>query len=244
MNHDPHSQDHPSSDNFASSHSLRTTRIGRTLTRTSSLVLIGGLATGGAFAAVTGISAAAPTSSAPSTSAPTPGLGRHGHGPKAGLDGGRRGHGSGGTITAIKGTTLTLRTENGTEAVDTSSSTTYTREMQTVGFAALKVGDIVHVAALPSTSGGSNGTTPPSPGTGTINASRVNIVQPRFVGRVASIDNGTYQLVGRDGRLFTVSTTSATRYYNGRSQAGASAVSVGSRVMAEGAKSSSTQMTA
>ena len=151
--------------------------------------------------------------------------------------------GGGGTITAINGSTLTLRTENGTETVDTSTATTYHNEMQSVSFTTLKVGDVVHVASARPRST-SSASTRPEPGTGTVAATRVTVVEPSFAGRVTAIGNGTYTLVGRDGQLSTVTTTGSTRYDKGTAQAPASAVAVGDRVRAVGPKNSLTHLTA
>lgn len=232
------------------------TKLVRSLSRGSRLILGGGLAVGAGFGAVTGVSAAATSSSSSgSTStgpaprsglgAPTPnGAPAPNGGP--GALGGPGGPGGGGTITAIDGTTLILRTENGAETVDTSSSTTYNKEMKSVTFKALQVGSVVHVASRPPSTGSStkSGSTPPQPGTGTVDAAEVTIVEPSFAGRVSAVGTGTYTVVGRDGHLFTITTTGSTRYYNGTTQAGASAVSVGSRVMAEGTRDSLTHLTA
>jgi hypothetical protein len=142
----------------------------------------------------------------------------------------------------MSGSTLTLRTENGTETVDTSSSTTYSREMQSISFSALHVNDIVHITATGPTT--SMATNPSMPVTGTVNATAVTVVEPSFTGRVASVNNGTYELVGHDGQQLTVKTTGSTRYYNGTSQASASVITVGSHVMAEGTQNDLTDLTA
>nr|MDQ2725437.1 DUF5666 domain-containing protein [Actinomycetota bacterium] len=158
--------------------------------------------------------------------------------------GGKGPGGGGGTITAINGSTLTLRTENGTETVDTSASTTYSKEMQTVSFSTLAVGDVVHVGAAPPSTTASGTSTPPVPGTGTVNATIVTVVEPSLGGRVSATGNDGYTLVGRDGRQFTVTTTGSTRYYNGTTQASPSAVAVGDHVMAEGNQDTLTHLTA
>ncbi|MGH7749680.1 MAG: DUF5666 domain-containing protein, partial [Candidatus Dormibacteria bacterium] len=159
--------------------------------------------------------------------------------------GGRMGHpgmgffgASGGTITQISGSTLTLRTQQGTETVDTSNSTTYTKDRQTIAFSDLKVGDIVHVVPA------AGAAKPATPGTGTISASRVVVVDPMLLGRVASVDGDTVNLVGRDGRELTVTLTGATKYYNGQASADRSAVTVGSRIVAMGTQDTLTHLTA
>jgi hypothetical protein len=161
-----------------------------------------------------------------------PGFGRMGH---RGLG---FGGAAGGTITQISGSTLTLRTEQGTETVNTSSSTQYMKEHQSISFNDLKVGDVVHVVP----DGGS--AKPATPGTGTVSASRIVVVEPMLAGRVASIDGDTVNLVGRDGRELTVTLTGATKYYNGQQGADRSAVTVGSRIVAMGSQDSLTHLTA
>jgi hypothetical protein len=161
-----------------------------------------------------------------------PGSGRMGH-PGMGFGGV-----AGGTITQISGSTLTLRTEQGTETVNTSSATQYTKEHQTISFNDLKVGDVVHV--VPDAASAK----PATPGTGTVSASRIVVVEPMLFGRVASIDGDTVNLVGRDGRELTVTLTGATKYYNGQQGADRSAVTVGSRILAMGSQDSLTHLTA
>jgi hypothetical protein len=163
-----------------------------------------------------------------------PGSGRMGH-PGRGFAFGGAG---GGTITQISGSTLTLRTEQGTETVNTTSSTQYTKERQTIAFTDLKVGDVVHV--VPDASSAK----PATPGTGTISASRIVVVEPVLLGRIASIDGDTVNLVGRDGRELTVTLTGSTKYFNGQQSADRSAVAVGSRIVAMGSQDSLTHLTA
>jgi hypothetical protein len=165
--------------------------------------------------------------------------------PGSGHGSGRMGHPgmgfggvAGGTITQISGSTLTLRTEQGTETVNTSSATQYTKEQQTISFNDLKVGDVVHV--VPDAASAK----PATPGTGTVSASRIVVVEPMLFGRVASIDGDTVNLVGRDGRELTVTLTGATKYYNGQQGADRSAVTVGSRIMAMGSQDSMTHLIA
>ena len=237
------------------------TRIGRAVRRPAGLVILTGLAAGGGFAAVTGISDAAssststaPSSTAPSSTAPSstakppaapgPGAG-HGWGHRGGPGGGfGRGFGGGfgfggaaGTITAINGSTLTLRTENGTETVKTTSTTKYTKERQTFSLAKLRVGDIVRIDAP-------RPTTNVTPGTGTVTATQVDVVLPELGGRVTAVAAGQYSLVGPAGQLLTISVDSGTRYYSGQTAGTAAAVKVGSRVVAEGTQDSLTHLKA
>ncbi len=151
---------------------------------------------------------------------------------------GLRGPGDVGTVTGISGTTLTLRTENGTETVDTSSSTTYVKERQTISFSDIKVNDVVRV--VPVRSSTSSTSPPPTPGTGTVDAQRIMVVEPALAGRVQSVTTGssgdTITVVGPEGQLLTVTTSGTTRYYRGRTQVTASAVTTGARIVAQGSR--------
>lgn len=221
------------------------------------MVLVGGVAAGAGLTAMAGIAAAASSSPAQATApagptrmppAPT-GMRGPGRGGPRGAPGLLGGPGAGGTITAIDGSTLTLRTMNGTETVDTSSRTTFRKERQTITAADLQVGEIVRVQGTPAGTGTSTSGSPGSgprtpPGTGTVDATRVTVVEPTFVGRVLSDSAGAVTLAGPDGQLLTVHTTSATRYYRGRTRAGASAVSDGTHIVAEGDRTSLTSLDA
>jgi hypothetical protein len=146
--------------------------------------------------------------------------------------------GGGGTITQISGSTLTLRTQQGTETVNTSGSTQFMRDRQSIALTDLKVGDVVRV--MPDAASAK----PATPGTGTITASRIVVVEPMLAGRVAAIDGNIVSLVGRDGRELTVTLTDATRYFNGAQGADRAAVTVGSHVVAAGSQDSLTHLTA
>lgn len=219
------------------------------LSRGTRLVLVGGLTAGVAFGAVTGIASAATGHSAGATSgapgpATRPGPPGGPMGGPGGPGGPLGGPGGGGTITGINGSTLTLRTLNGTETVETSSSTSYSKEMRTIGFSGLATGEVVHVMGSPVSTGssGSKSSTPQQPGTGTVEARRITVVEPTFSGRVLSNNNGTITVVGADGQLLTVGTTSSTRYYKGASKTTSSAVTDGARIVAEGTRSGLTTL--
>jgi Domain of unknown function (DUF5666) len=149
--------------------------------------------------------------------------------------GGLRG---GGTITQISGGTLTLRTQTGTETVTTSGTTQYLKARRSISLADLKVGDVVRVVAAPGAA------RPATPGTGTVAAQRIVVVEPVLAGRVQSIDGDTVTLVDRDGRLLTVTLIDATTYFTGTQTATRSALAVGSRIVAAGSQDSLTHLTA
>ncbi len=213
------------------------TRIRRSLSRTTGLVALAGLTTGGAFAAVSGISAASNSApSAPAAAAATPSPAT----PGADHDWGVHGAfgGAAGTITAVNGTTLTLRTEQGTETIKTTASTTYTKERLTISFAQLRLGDVIRVEAprpVRKTA---------TPGTGTVTATQLDVVLPELSGRVSQINGGTYTVVGPGGQLRSVSSASGTRYYNGPTKTTAASVKVGTYIVAEGYQDSLTHLSA
>lgn len=221
------------------------------LSRGTRLVLVGGLTAGVGFGAVTGIASAA-TGHSSSTKSGSPGPvtppgppGGPMGGPGAGGPSG--GPGGGGTITSISVSKLILRTLNGTETVETSSSTSYYKEMQTISRSDLTTGEVVHVMGSPASAGssGSKSSTPPQPGTGTVDARRITVVEPTFSGRVQSKrSNNTFTIVGGDGQLLTVDTTSSTRYYKGASKTTSSAITYGTRIVAEGPQSDLTTLSA
>lgn len=230
------------------------------LSRGTRLVLVGGLTAGVGFGALTGIASATTGQSSSGTSGSArparppgaPPIGPPGApggpmgGPGGGPGGPPGGPGGGGTITSISGSTLILRTLNGTETVETSSSTSYYKEMQAISFSKLTTGEVVHVMAIPASAGssGSKNSAPPQPGTGTVEARRITVVEPTFLGRVLSSSNGTFTIVGVDGQLLTVDTTSSTRYYKGPGKTTSSAVADGTRIRAEGTRTGLTTLSA
>lgn len=149
-----------------------------------------------------------------------------------------RGPGQVGTVTAKKGNVLTLRTFRGTETVDTTSTTTYHKEMSTSSLSAVSVGDVIRVRQ----SG------PPAPGSKpadrSVTAKSITIVVPSVLGRVVAVHGGTLTLVGRDGKLFSVTTSSSTRYFHGRKAASSSSVKVGRVVLAEGTRDGTRKLSA
>jgi Domain of unknown function (DUF5666) len=109
-----------------------------------------------------------------------------------------------GTVTKISGSTLTLRTLAGTVTVTTSSSTTFSREEQTVHLNAVKVGDVVAVR------GKHTGTSPTA--TSPIAATAITIEVPSISGRVQSVSGNTVTLVTGNGQLMDVVLSSSTAY--------------------------------
>jgi hypothetical protein len=158
------------------------------------------------------------------------------------------GPGAPGTITAIQGSTLTLRTMNGTETVDTSSATTFTKELQTISLSDLHIGDVVQVVGTPASNSSSDSSSSSrarsEPGTGILAATRVAVIEPTFMGRVISRSGATYTLAGPEGQLLSVTTSGSTRYYRGTSEVSSLAISSGSRIMVEGTQQTLTSLRA
>jgi len=142
-----------------------------------------------------------------------------------------------GTVTKISGSTLTLRTIAGTVTVTTSSSTTYSREEQSVKFSAVKVGDVVAVR------GKRSGTAPTA--TSPIAATAITIEVPSVSGRVQSVSGSTVTLVTANGQLEYVTISSSTVYHGLRGAAAtSSSLKAGVDVVAQGTQVSLTTLNA
>lgn len=187
--------------------------------RTARLALLGGLAAGVGFAAVTGISAASGTGARPTSAnlsvakaprrTPTRPPGPWG------------GPGGEGTITAITarangGDTLTVRTMGGDETVVTTTTTKVTGpDLQSATLSSSDVGRVVRVIGKPpagsATSGSGSGAAAPTE----LDAVALRLVDPTVVGKVTAVGSNGYTLVGPDGQRITVTTSSSTRYVTG-----------------------------
>jgi hypothetical protein len=142
-----------------------------------------------------------------------------------------------GTVTRISGSTLTLRTLAGTVTVTTSSSTTFSREEQTVHLNAVKVGDVVAVR-------GKRGGTAPT-ATSPIAATAITIEVPSVAGRVQSVSGNTVTLVTGNGQLENVILSSSTAYHGVRGAAATrSSLKAGIYIVAEGSQVSLTTLNA
>jgi hypothetical protein len=177
----------------------------------------------------------ASATAASATPSPSPSghaAGPHGGGfPSGGFGRGFEGFGGGtGTVTGISGGTITLRTLTGTLTVNTTSSTTYTREGKSISLSDIKANDVLHVR--PVRPSGSS-TPPPSPPT-TITAQSIAVVLPTFFGRVDSISGPTIFIVTHDGQMAYVVTNSTTTYTSNGSPATFSDVKAGDYITASG----------
>lgn len=174
----------------------------------------GGIVLGAAVLFVVGAVAAmgASPSPAPSTTGASPAPAASGapdtdkpgdHGPRGfgGPGFGRGGFGFGGiTITAISGSNLSLKTEDGwTRTIVVTSDTIITRAGTTIALGDLKVGDQIVFRQDRQTDG-----------TYTITA--INVILPSIAGTVTKIDGSTITVLRRDGTTATIHVDSDTTY--------------------------------
>ena len=145
-----------------------------------------------------------------------------------------------GTVTQISGGTLTLRTLTGSVMVNTTSSTTYSKEGHPIALSGIHVNDVVRVrGARPS------GTpTPPASPPTTITAQAITVVMPTFAGRVVTVQGPTIFIVTGDGQMAYVYTTAATSYSMNGAASTLTAIVAGDYVAAEGTQTDLTHLTA
>ena len=186
----------------------------------------------------TAATAASATASTPSAS-PSPHSGRHCGGPFFPGGGFERGGGTG-TVTGISGSTITLRTLTGTLTVNTTSSTTYSREGQKIALGDIKVDDVLQVRPVRP----SGSSTPPATPPTTITAQAIDVVLPTFFGRVTSVSGPTIFIVTHDGQPAFVFTTSSTKYTMNRESASLSDVKAGDFITASGTQTDLKHLTA
>lgn len=178
------------------------------------------------------VGAAVTMGASPSASPSTPGASSHGSGA---VDGRGRlgGVGFGAiTITSISGSNVGLETEDGwTRTIAITSSTTITKDGETIAASDLAVGDEIRLRQSRA-----------SDGTFTITA--IDVVQPRIGGTVTSVTADSITVTGRDGASHTITTTNSTTYRLGGADASRSDVVVGSRIVATGSAGTGDSFTA
>lgn len=172
-------------------------------------------------------------------SAPPGGQGQQG--PQGGREGRRggmmmmRGQGTGGTITAINGNTITLQTMNGgTATVKIADSTQFRRDGQPAKLSDFKVGERVMVRG---TSAGENTWTAEMVGANPQMEARMRegLGKEFIAGRVTAID-GTKITVDRiDGQSQTIEVDENTSFRKMRDSITLADIKVGDQVMGRGA---------
>ena len=186
----------------------------------------------------TAATAASATASTASPS-PSPRAGGRFGGPFFPGGGFQRGGGSG-TVTGISGGTITLRTLTGTLTVNTTSSTTYSKEGQKISLGDIKVDDVLQVRPVRSPGSSTPSPTPPT----TITAQSISVVMPTFFGRVTSVSGPTIFIVTHNGQEAFVFTTSSTKYTMNSASASLSDVKAGDYISASGTQTDLKHLTA
>ncbi len=166
---------------------------------------------------------------------PTTGWSRDGDAPAGpfGLGRGWRGVISGKiTITAINGSNLSLRTDDGwTRTITVTSDTTITKAGQTISVSDLKVGDEIRFAEQRNSDG-------------TYTITRIVVVVPTVAGVVTSVTDTTITITARDGTSQTIRTTASTTYKVGDAAGSRSDIVAGAVIVAAGERGSDGTLTA
>lgn len=152
-----------------------------------------------------------------------------------GLGGGPGGHGGFGggiTITAISGSSISLKTADGwTRTITVDSGTTYSKGGATSALGDLKVGDEVGFRE-----------TKESDGSFTIDS--VAVILPHAGGEVTAVTGSTITVKDRDGTSVTIKVTASTTYDVAGASAKLTDIKVGMFLVAEGTKNSDGSLTA
>lgn len=178
----------------------------------------------------------ATAAAATSTPSPSP----HPNAPRGGFFGGHGLAGGTGTVTGINGTTLTLRTLRGTLTVDTTSSTTYSKEGKSISFKDIKVDDVLQVRPVRPSGSATPPATPPT----TVTAQSVTVVVPTLFGRVDSVSGPTIFIVTHDGQIAYVYTTSSTTFRSNGNTASFGDIKPGDYITAQGTQTDVKHLTA
>lgn len=135
------------------------------------------------------------------------------------------------TITAISGSKLSLKTDNGWTRTIDATGATITKDGSTVALSALAVGDKIRFSETRN-----------SDGTYAINA--IAVIQPSVEGTVSSVAGDTVTLTLRDGSSQKVVLTAGTTYQLGRQSATRGAIVTGAEILARGTLASDGTLTA
>ncbi len=148
-----------------------------------------------------------------------------------GRGGMRDGIGNAITITAIDGTKLALKTDNGWTRTIDAAGATVTKDGATVAFSALKIGDRIVFRETRN-----------DDGTYTITA--IAVIQPAVAGTVASVSGSTVTVTRRDGSTSKVILTGSTTYQLAGKAATKDAVVTGAQIVARGTLATDGTLTA
>jgi len=136
------------------------------------------------------------------------------------------------TITAIDGSSISLKTDDGwMRTVVLTAATTITRAGQTIPAGDLKVGDRIVFRQTRNADG-------------TFTIAAIEVVVPRVAGSVTAVSGSGFTLKARDGTTWTVAVTSSTAFSVGSRAGARSDVKVGVDVVVEGNQGSGNTLTA
>jgi hypothetical protein len=135
------------------------------------------------------------------------------------------------SITAIDGTKLALKTDDGWTRTIDAAGATITKDGATASVSDLKVGDRI---VFRETRG--------SDGTYTITA--ISVIQPVVAGTVSSVSGSTVEVKGVDGSTTKVLLTDSTKYQLGGASATKDVVVAGARIAARGSLGTDGSLTA
>jgi hypothetical protein len=154
------------------------------------------------------------------------GLGDRGRGFKGGFGFGQI------TITAIDGSRISLKTDDGwTRTISVTATTSITKGGQSIQVAALKVGDQIVLRQIRNTDG-------------SFSIAAIAVVVPRVAGSVTAVSGSGFTIKARDGTTWTVSVTGSTAFTLGSKAGARSDVKVGADVVVEGNQGTGNTLTA
>jgi uncharacterized protein DUF5666 len=136
------------------------------------------------------------------------------------------------TITAISGSSISLKTEDGwTRTITVTADTAITKGGEKAALSDLNVGDTVRLGQKRN-----------ADGSWTVTA--VAVVLPKTAGTVTAVSSDTITITGRDGTAQTIRTTGSTTYHKGKVDGTRADVTVGSQLVAIGERGSDGSITA
>jgi hypothetical protein len=136
------------------------------------------------------------------------------------------------TVTAVNGSTVSLKTDDGwTRTITVSSDTKVTKGGEPAAASDIVVGDSVRIAQKKNADG-------------TFTVTGVAIVLPRVAGTVTAVDATTITITGRNGVQQTIHTNGSTAYHAGGSDGTRADVTVGANIAAVGEQAADGSITA
>lgn len=135
------------------------------------------------------------------------------------------------SITAIDGTRLGLKTDNGWTRTIDAAGATLTKDGATVALSALEVGDRIVFRETRSNDG-------------TYKITAIEVIQPAVAGTVASISGSTVTVTQPDGSTSKVVLTGSTTYQLAGQAATKDAVATGAQIIARGTLATDGTLTA